>query len=291
MNQLLTMTAAEYYADPCETPSLSQSIANTLLSRSPLHAWLQHPKLGNKPKESTKAMDRGTIIHGLLLEGKAAGIEVHDFKDWRTKDSQAAKAASEEAGRIAVLKKDFAVYEAAAEAIRKQLDAVGIKFVGESEKVALWAETADDGTPVQCRGLFDHWILGSIIDLKTTENAHPDKVRNSYITNGYDIQAAAYRSAAKAIFPDLAAIHFVNIFAEMEDPWPVTFIVPDNDMLALGKSRWRRAVNLWAKCLKSNDWPCYATEPIALSPPKWAVDREFDLRLESQTYEPEGVAS
>ena len=40
---IYTLSAEAYHADPCPEPSLSASIANVLLQRSPAHARIQHP--------------------------------------------------------------------------------------------------------------------------------------------------------------------------------------------------------------------------------------------------------
>src|SRR5262245_8713469 len=36
---------AEYYADPCQTPSFTQSLAKIVLDQSALHARNEHPRL------------------------------------------------------------------------------------------------------------------------------------------------------------------------------------------------------------------------------------------------------
>ncbi|WP_242401117.1 hypothetical protein [Acetobacter okinawensis] len=36
---------AQYHADPCPTPSLSNSVARILLDESPMHAHFSHPRL------------------------------------------------------------------------------------------------------------------------------------------------------------------------------------------------------------------------------------------------------
>src|SRR5688572_24266058 len=65
--RLLDITPADYHLDPCVTPSLSSSIAHTLVTKSPLHAWTEHPRFGALRSESSKAQDEGSIIHKLLL--------------------------------------------------------------------------------------------------------------------------------------------------------------------------------------------------------------------------------
>jgi hypothetical protein len=74
----------DYHADPCVSPSLSQSIAHTLVTLSPRHAWLEHPRLGGQKRKATKAMDEGSILHRLLLgEGVDVGV-IHE-DDYKTK--------------------------------------------------------------------------------------------------------------------------------------------------------------------------------------------------------------
>src|SRR4029077_5767017 len=82
--------ASTYFADPCEGPSLTQSIAKILLEQSPLHAWHAHPRLGGKPDEpeaydSAKAI--GNAAHKLMI-GRGKEIMVLEFDTFRTKDSQ-----------------------------------------------------------------------------------------------------------------------------------------------------------------------------------------------------------
>lgn len=82
--RILNVSEAAYHADPCPSPSLSQSIAHTLITQSPRHARLEHPRLGGQQRASTKAMDEGAILHKLLL-GAGADFEMVVADDWRTK--------------------------------------------------------------------------------------------------------------------------------------------------------------------------------------------------------------
>ena len=69
-----SISLQQYVADPVVRPSLSASIGWTLLTRSPLHAWAAHPRLGQADETApTKAMDFGTVAHRLLLED---GVEI-----------------------------------------------------------------------------------------------------------------------------------------------------------------------------------------------------------------------
>src|SRR5258708_36421550 len=107
--RILNVTEAAYHSDPCVRPSLSSSIAHTLVTQSPRHAWLEHPRLGGS-KDSiakrTKTMDEGQILHKLLL-GAGAKFEMVVADDWRTNASKESRAAIEAGGKIAVLAKNF----------------------------------------------------------------------------------------------------------------------------------------------------------------------------------------
>ena len=70
--------ATEYHADPCPEPSLSASVARTLIDRSPLHAWMQHPKLGGQQEEKPAArMSLGSAAHSVILQGNWDLYRVH----------------------------------------------------------------------------------------------------------------------------------------------------------------------------------------------------------------------
>jgi len=60
-----------YHLDKSNNPpSLSRSVAHILLTQTPYHAWLAHPRLNPDymPDEDSK-FDIGTATHAMLLEG------------------------------------------------------------------------------------------------------------------------------------------------------------------------------------------------------------------------------
>jgi len=72
------ISANDYHADPCPTPSFTQSIAKLILDRSPRHAWAAHPRLNPKwvPDEDTK-FNIGNTAH-LRLLGRGKEIVIVD---------------------------------------------------------------------------------------------------------------------------------------------------------------------------------------------------------------------
>lgn len=263
----------DYYNDPCVTPSLSQSIAHTLISESPLHAWLRHPRLGGMPRKPTAEMKKGTLIHSLLLDN-GKDLQLCNYPDWRTKKSQEDRAQALTVGKVPVLPKQIEEVLDAVAAIKTQLDDRGLSLngAGQCEAMVVWEEQTDEGTPVLCRGKLDHWLSPRITDLKTIQQAHPRVIAAHMVKYGYAIQAAAYRSAVAKVHPELAGrVDFVFAFAEIEPPYCVTLARPSGTMRELGERQWRRAVNEWERCLRLGKWPSYTEGIIDVEAPAWAL--------------------
>lgn len=261
------LSADEYHA----RPGFSQTLATTLIMRSPLHARTEQLAGG---KDATRAMDRGSVIHALVLgEGK---FKVLEFNDYRKKAAQEAREAARAAGLVPILREEFEGARQVSFRIKEQLAARGIVLDGESEVGIEWEEETPFG-PVLCRGMMDHaWISkGRILDLKVTNDAAPLKVERSAENFGYGIQAAAYSRALAQLDPSLAGrTSFLFVFAEPDPPYAVNVCKPDGVFRELGERRWLRAVATWADCVKHDNWPGYGSGINELTAPAWAVSRE-----------------
>jgi len=275
------MPAAHYHADPCPTPSLSASVASELIRRSPLHAWLKHPRLGNARRESTPEMTRGTLIHATVLGKGAEGIRFLSFDNYRTKAAQEARDEALQLGFTPVLEKEADDAIKVASDIRDALKAAGLVLDGISEAVAQWTEDTPAG-PVACRGMLDHVKphAGQVIDLKTCRSAHPKAIKAHIRDYGYGVQASAYTSAMEKVYPDLAGrIDYVWVFIEELPPGArsrvtITVARPDGAMRELGRRQWGRACETWARCLRDDCWPAYTTGGVMVSPDQWEIDEE-----------------
>lgn len=274
--RILDVTPREYFNDPCDVPSLSQSIAHTLVTQSPLHAWTEHPRFGNRRRESTKATDNGSLIHSLLL-GRGVDVEIINADNFRTRTAQDQREEAIAAGKLPVLARQFLAIEAAAVAVSRTLASLNIDLTGQSEVAIEWYEQGELA-PVVCRGMFDHLIVDQarIIDLKTIRSAHPRMCGRHALEFGYDLQYAAYTSALSKLRPDLAGrveMHF--IFIELEPPYAVTPACLDGMLKEVGHQRWTRAVRTWERCMATDSWPAYADSIVTLEAPAWAVNEEL----------------
>lgn len=260
------MSAAEYLADPCDAPSLSSSVASLIVSKSPWHAWRAHPRLGNM-RESSDEQDRGTIVHALVL-GEHHRFEVLDVDDFRTKAARERRDDATARGKLAIKRAFYGECADEANEIRATLvERYGIDLAGmKVERTAVWRE----GGAV-CRARIDAWDGRTIYDLKTTRDASPVAIERAVRSYDYHVQQAAYVSAVEHIEPHLAGrVRFVFLFVE-NDTNEVVPVELDGGLATIGANRWKRAVDVWARCLKANKWPGYAPhEAIRVECSEWA---------------------
>lgn len=293
----LQMSAADYHADKvADVPTLSASVAATMVRQSAYHAWLRHPKLGGVASESTPDQGRGTAIHALVLDTGIEQIEIIGAENYRTKIAQEARDAAIAKGKTPMLSRELDDARQVAAAIRERLLELGVTLSGppdlvRNEQVAVWTEDTPAG-PVLCRGMMDNVALdapevvaaaGRVLDLKTCRSAHPKACSSHVVEYGYDLQAAAYLSAVENVRPDLAGrVDFVWAFVEelpADSPRrvAVTLARPDGALAELGRVRWARACECWARCLSTGRWPDYtAGGAVRLEAPAWILKEELE---------------
>lgn len=278
--KLLNVTPARYHQDPCERPSLSKSIAQVLLDKSPMHARYLHPRLGGASYEATDTQNRGSIIHRLLL-GKGAEIAIINADDYRTNAAKAERDAALANGQIPIKAKDYTPLATAAEAIRTQLLNCGFDLNAPGsvvEEAIEWDEEGQVG-PVRCRAMFDwvHCDDGAILDVKSIDDASPSSCARSMYRYGYAMQAAAYQSALSALTGEPS--RFTFLFCELDPPYGVLPAVCSGAFAEIGKVMWKRAVRIWEQCLLNNDWPGYSTGIVRIEPPGWALSQLTENEL------------
>ncbi len=274
------MKAEKYHADPCERPSLSNSMARTLISESPLHAWVEHPRLNPNftPKEDAK-FDRGSASHALLLEGEDR-MHVINAKDFRTNAAKELRDAARAIGKFPILEAEYdAVYEMvrlAKVAIAQCPDLGGITLKdGTAEDVLIWER---DG--VQKRSRLD-WRKsdGSILlDYKTTEaSANPAAWERTLLNAWGDMQPAFYLEGNEATGGPQDA-KFIWLVQEVTPPYACAFIGATTQLLELGRQKCAAASQLWRQCLESGHWPAYSNRIHWLTPPAWAEAKWNDTQ-------------
>ena len=264
---------AAYHADPCETPSLSASVARILIARSPDHAWTAHPRLNPAYRAAEReAFDLGHAAETLLLEGDNR-MEVIDAGDYRTKAAQEARDGARAAGRYPVLPAQHAAILAmrsvAIEAISACRDLSGLTLAdGRAQQTLIWRES----NGIWCRSRLD-WMSEArdlILDYKTTSaSANPAAWVRTMLGGGGDIQPALYlRGNAATGGPENAK--FLWLVQETVPPYACAFMGAHPSMLELGSGKAETAIEQWGACLKSDTWPAYPPRIYWLEAPGWA---------------------
>lgn len=256
------MASADYFADCCPLPSLTQSVAKILLDRSPLHAWTAHPRLNPdyRHDDDTK-FDVGNIAHKLMIGRGKELVVLDEFDDWRTKAAKEARAAAEAEGKLAVLGKKFMIAQAMVRKGRDGLEASGCADAfaedqGLGEVVIAWKEPQG----FWCRAMIDWLALPLIYDYKTTAmNVAPHRIGYMMADAGWDIQAAMIERGLCALDQRHAGrLRFRFVAQEDKPPNAVTVCELSEAVMTMGRKKLAVALEIWNRCITTNIWPAYA---------------------------------
>jgi hypothetical protein len=270
-----------YHGDPSENgPSLSASIANTLLNRSPLHAWTSHPRLNpDYSPEVDDKFDIGTVVHALLLQGIDV-MEVLAFPDYKTNAAKEARDLARSHGRVPILVKNAHRVEEMCEAVVKQIARLECEPLplteGKPEQTIVWEEQG-----VMCRARIDwlHDDMSAIDDLKTTSrSANPDAWSRNLYAYGCDVQAAFYlRGLNQIVDPASAGVGYGTqwrwLVVETTPPYALSVVTPGPDVLALADAKVDYALATWKRCLETDTWPGYPRRVATAELPAWEESR------------------
>lgn len=288
----IDVSEADYHADnlgnPCTTPSLSSSLAKVLLSKSPLHAWHQHPKLGNGKREEKAVFDLGQLAHKLLL-GKGREVVIIEADDYRTKAAKAERDQAHADGKIPAL---VGVYEnatKAAEAWTRRLADKGIVLAGGECEVQIVYQALTNRGPIWVRTMIDWLQRGprNLIawDFKTTQSAHPVACVRSIVNYRYDVQEAAYVQGLSIWAPE-CSIDFGFMFGELTAPYDITPGRLDDTLRARGEEGWNRAVvDFGDNLASSQEWPGYTPGIVTFEAPGWMVNAT-EISFETEDEQP-----
>jgi hypothetical protein len=211
------------------------------------------------------AMTGGSLVHILLL---GAGKEI-ELISRRTTDGrgQGGEGGALKAGKIPVLVEGTASERFMVRDIRLSLDELGIELSGVSEVKLEWEE--DIGArrrPVPRQDGPRHRRQTEDLRPEDRASAHPKAIARHVIDYGYDIQHAAYVSAASQAPPDLAGRERLHVSVRRGTARGLVARVHHHAGAALdgpsassanggGSAR----ATTWALCLsRPNVWPGYA---------------------------------
>lgn len=279
------ISAEEYHADPCPTPSLSSSLTKVLVQETPLHAWTAHPRLNPLfERNDEDKFDLGNASHALILNDPKK-FAILPFDDFRKKEAQEAKAAARAAGKIPLLTKHWDRVVAMVASGRDQLDSSAdfarVFTMGKPEQTLIWCETEFQGAPakpVWFRARLD-WLPDDHTqpydDFKSTESADPDVWSRIVFSVRHDIQASFYRRGIRALgLARQPQMRFV--VQETSTPNCVSVMKMSAEAMELADRDVERAIRKWRWCTAQGWWPGYPAKVHTIMPPAWLETQRMD---------------
>lgn len=220
------------------------------------------------PQKSTAVFDFGRLAHALVL-GEGADIHVVDAPDWRTKAAQTARDEARAAGLLPVLLSELDTATRLKNSVMRHPIARLLFDGGVAERSGYWQ---DEPTDIRLRFRPD-WLTELdgqpvCVDLKTTVSADPVEFVRSIAKFKYHFQAAWYRKGLAALGVDA---RFLFVAVEKVPPYLVSVIELDTWALLEGDRLNRLAIDLYAECLQTDQWPDYGDNIHTLSLPAWAM--------------------
>jgi len=264
------MEGEEYFSDPCSEPSLNQSGIPDLIGRSPYHFAYKHPRLNpyGRTESGDKAQWLGSAAHRLAL-GRGKEISTIRYADYQSSAARDARDQAIANGRIPILERDLVRARDMAEILKRQIAETLEGSPYETEVVIAWVEETQYG-PIWCRGMLDVWCEAQsmALDPKALRiAATPQAFAKTAADSGYDIQAVFYRRGLSKLIEGQA--RFVNLVVESMPPHGAQAFELDEASRHVAERQVAQAMELFAKCLHSGQWPSYPRGVQALSTPTY----------------------
>ena len=269
------MSEEDYHKDPAPTPSLSSSTLRTLVGSTLAHAREEHPRLRSVEKPASDAMDKGKLIHQLVMDRGTELVRI-DAKDWRTKDAKAERDAARAEGKIAILEADYQEVLPSIATIQdflRQLPGNPMDPEAYTNEIpCFWREEL----PVWGRMLLDFMPRQAspsaiIYDLKTSAMGSQVKMAAKRLQDAlYPIQAAWYCRGYKKLFGIWP--RFVFLCAEVKPPFGIVPIEFDGEALMYASDRIDTAVERWSLALETDSWPAYPPKIQRVGLKPWVAE-------------------
>lgn len=264
------MPIEEYIGDCCVGPSISSSSLREFLPASgscPAKYWAFSPLNPNRfVDESTKALDFGRAAHALALGEPefAKYFVVSPWDDFRKKEAREWR----DEQTLTVLKEeDFETVKAIAAIQKRSVQCMRAFEEGKAEQSLIWQ---DDETGIWLKARPD-WLPNDptkrfIAEYKTCLTIEPGRLSSDVFKYGYNVQAAMQIDAVRAVM-GVEPLGIAHICQEKEPPYLVELRMFTPEQIDDGRYLYKRALEDFAQCLKTGDWPGYTKEPTYFETP------------------------
>lgn len=299
------MSLQHYHTQACcPGPSISSSGLRKIWRDGPWSFWSQSSLNPNRypEKEPSDALILGRAAHSLIL-GDEVFSEAFTFypkdaprrptatqiaayeRDGKWSDAARvgaefwAKFDQDAAGKTMLSETQVETIIRMAENIRKNPLAVEMLTGGLTEISAIWQDEAT-GIWVKSRPDVFPDNGADAADLKTFARKTTNlklAVQRAITDNGYASQMALAQEAAERVF-GVTAKEFVLVFVETTVPHEVVTVRLDEESVHIGRIQNRHALDTFAACLKSEEWPGQIDGILDYTTPPSISQRIYDLQ-------------
>lgn len=280
-----------YLSDPSPVPSLTSSLVRELLSTAPRAVWQRNRRLNPHAEvEHKTTFDIGTAAHAGFV-GQGEPIVVIPFDSYRKAEPKKMRDDAYAAGKTPVLEKDM-------ERVNAMVDEAVDFFGNDSatgpilarkgllrEASMFWIDRAshnrsrpdffDDGASTSS--------YPAIIHYKTTAvTIHPQGLGRFAANQKWDMIAAHYQSGVFALTGKSPRQYFA--IQETEPPHLCIVAELSEHFVATAQMRRERALYLWGRCLRENNWPGHIDGGVQVALPPWHENTLIEAKDIEQAY-------
>jgi exodeoxyribonuclease VIII len=261
------LTNEAYHA----SPGISNSGLG-LIDRSPRHYYAWHLDPHRPPQPVRPGQLEGNLLHCALLEPDefdkryVVGPSVHRgtkiWKEWVAAHTD----------RIPIQADQRETAFAQAESALALPDVAAAVSKGMAEVSAYWNDPVT-GVLCRCRPDFVHEAGSGVVllDAKSYSSAEKYEFARQAARKGYHRQDALY-SDGYEIAAAVSVLAFIFVVIEAEWPYAACAVMLDEASIRAGRALYRRNLDVYAQCLKTNTWPGYSSAIELVSLPNYALE-------------------
>lgn len=244
-----------YHTQLCDAPSISSSGLRTIYTYGPDEFWCYSDLNVNRfTKPYNDAFDFGKAAHALILgdedwEGNYV-IRPDEWTNWQSGDAREWRDMMRQAGMTIVTPEDLEHIKYMADALNAY-SLIAPLFDGQAEQSLIWK----DKTGVWLKSRIDMLpVTDDQADLKSTIDASMRAVFRDIKKHEYAMQIGLSDVGSEVVLgkPFLSSI---LVFIQKTPPYRVTPVEIELGAIYLAKMKLRKAINIFADCLESGDWP------------------------------------
>lgn len=245
------------------------------MEKSPAHYRHQ---LTTRDDKDTDARQRGRVVSMAVYEPERFRSEcvVFEGKVRRGKEWDAFVDRNPDSEILTETMHETAV--AIARSVRSCAMAAPYLSGGKGEQTLIWTHVVNpmgglDGYRIRCKGRLDFIAnAGAIVDLKNSRDGSPEGFGRQCVNYGSHVQAAFYVDGYKAATGH--TLPYVIVAVEPVAPFVAQVYAVPEEILELGREKYRGWLDRLNVCRQESDWPGYASAPMPLQLPRWAMPPE-----------------